>query len=100
VSFGERIGRKLGAWVVHRYGQEAVEQAVQAALWRDLKRKRTTGHVELYLSHGAGNLRSENATVDWFIVEPRDNPMPQVVSLRRAGRTVIPMYCVPYEDSP
>jgi hypothetical protein len=61
-----------------------------------------TGTVKLYLSHGAGSGHHPDptaATVDWFIVEPRDDPealAQQVDRLRRGGRTVMPLLVTPY----
>ena len=70
-------------------------------------RKRTTqtGPVTLYVSHGAGtgnHLPPGDQTVDWFIVEPRDDPerlAAQVETLRRSGRTVVELSVAPYEAS-
>lgn len=42
----------------------------------------------LYISHGADG--------EWFIVEPRDAPGPQVTSLLRAGRTVYELAAAPF----
>jgi hypothetical protein len=56
------------------------------------------GPVTLYISHGAGSGRKDpdGPKVDWFIVEPRDDPGRAVASLRRAGRTVIELDTEPY----
>jgi hypothetical protein len=45
----------------------------------------------LYLSHGASG--------EWFIVEPRANPLPQVRSLLRAGRTVYEAEVTPWQGA-
>ena len=55
-----------------------------------------------HISHGAGipNQPRSESMVDWFIVEPRDDPdrlAAQVDSLRRAGRTVREIVVGPYE---
>lgn len=55
------------------------------------------GQVRLYVSHSAPSL---GGTVEWFIVEPRDEPEQlalQVDSLRRQGRTVRELSVEPYE---
>lgn len=73
--------------------------------WRKSRRRQldggqavSRGRVKLYVSHGASSMPDDTDDlsfgesgdfVDWFIVEPRDNPDRQVESLRRAGRTVV-----------
>ncbi len=58
------------------------------------------GPVRLYLSHGAGSGHSDpnGPAVDWFIVEPREDPEQQVASLRRHGRTVVCIETEPYSN--
>lgn len=52
--------------------------------------------MKLYLSHGAGNGPGD-PNPDWFIVEPRDEPMAQVRSLRLAGRAVYEINARPWQ---
>ncbi len=59
------------------------------------------GRVKLYISHGAGSGHSDpgGPEVDWFIVEPREDPYLEVATLRRHGRTVIAIDVEPYQPS-
>jgi hypothetical protein len=50
---------------------------------------------EAYVAAQAAHYRA-GWFVDWFIVEPRDDPGRQVESLRRAGRTVIELDVEPW----
>lgn len=71
-----------------------------------MERTEQTGTVTLYLSHGAGSGHYPvpyDATVDWFIVEPRNDPerlTQQVQRLRECGRTVIEVTVSPYCAAP
>jgi len=61
------------------------------------------GTARIFISHGAGTGHGDpkGPCVDWFIVEPRDEPVmlaKQVESLRRAGRAVIELEVEPYSD--
>jgi hypothetical protein len=57
------------------------------------------GPVRLYISHGAGSGHADpdGPQVDWFIVEPRDNPEQAAGRLRAHGRTVVQVDVEPYE---
>jgi hypothetical protein len=46
--------------------------------------------MKIYISHGAG-------PIDWFVVEPQDDPDAQVASLRDVGRTVIELDVEPWQ---
>lgn len=49
----------------------------------------------IFISHGAPRF---DRTVNWFIVEPRDDPDLAVISLLRADRTVIELDVEPYQQ--
>jgi hypothetical protein len=59
--------------------------------------------VLIYVSHSAP-LSEQSAKrlgqpVEWFIVEPRRDPMDQVERLRKAGRTVVGLEIEPSFES-
>lgn len=59
--------------------------------------------MRIYISHGAGTTRDPQKHpdgVDWFIVEPRENPEPEAERLRQAGRTVVALDVEPWLNLP